>query len=258
MLASFTEGAFTMPVVFVHGNPETPAIWDEMRKHLDSKDSVALAPPGFGAPIPEGFGATADEYVAWLVAELKKINGPIDLVGHDWGGGHVARIAMEHPDLIRSWVMDIAGCFDPEYVWHDAAQAWQTPDVGEQAVAGMVGAPLEAKTAQFQSLGMSPEAAASCAAAADADMAKCILTLYRSAAQPKMSEWGKSFGNAKANPGLVIIAPEDHYTGGEVLARRSAERAGAKVTVLDGLGHWWMCQDPKRGAQALNDFYATL
>lgn len=247
-----------MPVVLVHGNPETAAIWDEMRKHLGREDVIALSPPGFGSPVPEGFGATSDEYVAWLVAELKKIDGPIDLVGHDWGGGHVARVAIEHPELIRSWVTDIAGCFDPEYVWHDMAQVWQTPTAGEAAVAGMAGAPLEGRTAQFESLGMSKAAAATTAAAVNDDMARCILALYRSAAQPKMSEWGATIGKAKAKPGLVIIATEDHYTGGEVLARRSAEQAGAKVTVLDGLGHWWMCQDPKRGAEALTKFFATL
>ncbi len=247
-----------MPVVLVHGNPETAAIWDEMSEHLGREDVIALSPPGFGAPVPEGFGATSDEYLAWLITELKQIDGPIDLVGHDWGGGHVARLACEHPELIRSWVTDIAGCFDPEYVWHDMAQVWQTPTAGEAAVAGMAGAPVEARTQQFESLGMSKAAAKTTAAAVNDDMARCILALYRSAAQPKMSEWGAEIGKARAKPGLVIIATEDHYTGGEVLARRSAERAGARVTVLDGLGHWWMCQDPKRGAKALSDFFATL
>jgi pimeloyl-ACP methyl ester carboxylesterase len=208
--------------------------------------------------VPAGFGATADEYRDWLADELAKMDGPVDLVGHDWGGGHVARIAMERPELIRSWVMDIAGALEPEYVWHDAAQAWQMPGAGEQAVAGMVGAPQEAKAQQFQSLGMSAEAAASCAESANEEMGRCILALYRSAAQPKMSEWGAQFGKAKARPGLVIIATEDHYTGGEAFARRAAERAGAKVAVLQGLGHWWMCQDPKRGAEALNQFFRNL
>ncbi|MGE3073533.1 MAG: alpha/beta fold hydrolase [Dehalococcoidia bacterium] len=247
-----------MTIVLVHGNPETAAIWDEMRKHLATDDVIALSPPGFGAPVPEGFGATADEYRDWLVDELKKIPGPIDLVGHDWGGGHVARIATERPELIRSWTTDIAGAFDPEYVWHDMAQVWQTPGAGEAAVEGMAGAPAEARAQQFESLGMTKAAAANVAAAVNSDMAKCILALYRSAAQPMMSEWGKAFDKAKARPGLVIIATEDHYTGGEVLARRSAERAGAKVAVLDGLGHWWMCQDPKRGAEAINAFVAAL
>ena len=56
----------------------------------------------------------------------------------------------------------------------------------------------------------------------------------------------------------MIIATEDHYTGGELLARRSAERAGADVAVLEGRGHWWMCDDPKQGADTINDFLAKF
>ena len=90
------------------------------------------------------------------------------------------------------------------------------------------------------------------------EMGRCILALYRSAAQPKMSEWGAELAAAERRPGLVIIASEDHYTGGEALARRSAERFGAQVAVLPGLGHWWMLQDPAAGAKVLADFFATL
>ena len=247
-----------MPVVLVHGNPENAAIWDEMRKHLDSEDVAALSPPGFGAPIPEGFEATTDGYLAWLVGELEEMEGPIDLVGHDWGGGHVMRVAMSRPDLIRSWTMDIAGCFDPEYVWHDAAQAWQKEGVGESAVAAMIGAPFEARTARFEERGLSRAAAMSVAEALNEDMAACILTLYRSAAQPALEELGRELGKAKAKPGLVIIPTEDGATGGEVLARRSAERAGAEVAVLESRGHWWMCQDPKQGADVINAFLAGV
>ncbi|MFN0147114.1 MAG: alpha/beta fold hydrolase [Dehalococcoidia bacterium] len=247
-----------MPAVFVHGNPETDAIWDALFGHLARKDVVALSPPGFGAPAAESFAATSDAYVAWLEGELRRLDGPIDLVGHDWGGGHVMRLVLAHPELVRSWAMDIAGCFDPEYVWHDMAQVWQTPEAGEAAVAGMVGAPLEARTAQFESLGMSKDVAARVAAANDATMARCILALYRSAKQPAMTEWGKALPKAAARPGLVIIATGDHYTGGEVLARRSAQRAGAKVAMLEGLGHWWMCEDPAAGAKVLDEFWATL
>ena len=247
-----------MPVVLVHGNPETAAIWDELRKHLGRDDVIALSPPGFGAPVPEGFGATSDDYLAWLVAEVEALEGPVDLIGHDWGGGHVARLASTRPDLIRPWTMDIAGCFDPEYVWHDAAQVWQTPDAGEQAVAQMAAAPLEARPQQFESLGMSADVARRVAEASDEAMGRCILTLYRSAAQPAMSELGKQFSKAAAKPGLVIIPTEDQYTGGEAMARRSAERAGAQVAVLEGLGHWWMCEDPKRGAEVISNFLDSL
>lgn len=247
-----------MTVAFVHGNPETDAIWDELISHLKRTDVVKLSPPGFGAPVPEGFGATSDEYVDWLAAEVEKLEAPVDLVGHDWGGGHVARLALKRPELIRSWTTDIAGCFDPEYTWHDLAQVWQTPGAGEEAVKQMASAPKEARAQQFQGLGMSADAAKRVSEGVNEDMGRCILALYRSAAQPKMKEWFEQLGSLKGKPGLVIIATEDHYTGGEKLARRSAERAGAQVAVLDGLGHWWMCQDPKRGAEALDGFFASL
>jgi len=119
-----------MPAVFVHGVPETTAIWRQLLTHLSRRDVVTLSPPGFGAPVPDGFAATADAYFDWLVGELERLDGPIDLVGHDWGGGHVLRVAIQRPDLIRSWATDIAGCMDPDYVWHDLARTWQTPLVG--------------------------------------------------------------------------------------------------------------------------------
>src|SRR4051794_38842928 len=110
MLSRVCPFGASMPAVFVHGNPETPAIWDQLFAHLTRKDVIALSPPGFGAPVPDGFDASADAYVQWLAHALESIERPIDLVGHDWGGAHVLRIAMERPDLIRSWTTDIAGC----------------------------------------------------------------------------------------------------------------------------------------------------
>lgn len=246
-----------MTIVLVHGNPETDAIWDDLRQHLVG-DVVALSPPGFGAPVPQGFGATSDDYVDWLAAELRGIDGPIDLVGHDWGGGHVFRMVAAHPELVRSWATDIAGCLDPEYVWHERAQVWQTPGAGEQAVKQQMAVPPEPRAMFLQGLGMSPNAAASASAAANEDMGRCILALYRSAAQPKMAEWGAEVAGLRARPGLVIVPSEDHFTGGETLARRTAERTGAEVALLEGLGHWWMCQDPRRGAEAINAFVARM
>lgn len=244
--------------VFVHGNPETAAIWGPLLAELQHPDAVTFSPPGFGAPAPDGFRATADGYAAWLASELEQQGAPIDLVGHDWGAGHVMRIAMERPDLIRSWAMDIAGCFAPDYVWHDLAQVWQTPGAGEESVAGMASMPVADRASMFESLGMTPDIARAVAEANDDTMGRCILSLYRSAAQPAMARVGEELAATAARPGLVIIPTEDEYTGGEERARWSAEQARAQVAVLPGLGHWWMIQDPAAGAAALQRFWNSL
>lgn len=246
-----------MTIVLVHGSPETEAIWDDLVPHLRG-NVVRLSPPGFGAPIPPGFDCSVDAYRDWLAGELTNLTQPVDLVGHDWGGGHVLRIAMDFPNLIRSWTSDILGVFDEEYVWHDLAQVWQTPNVGEQALAQMAGMAVEARAERYESLGMTPEIARKVMAGANADLGKAILALYRSAAQPAMRDLGVGLPRAAAKPGLALIAKEDSYCGGETLARRSAERAGARIAVLEGVGHWWMCQNPRQGADAINAFVAGL
>ncbi|MCA9877138.1 MAG: alpha/beta fold hydrolase, partial [Thermomicrobiales bacterium] len=159
-----------MPVVLVHGNPETADIWADLAPLLDADAVIALSPPGFGAPVPDGFGATAAEYGAWLAGELQRIEGPIDLVGHDWGAGHVMGLVNVAPGLVRSWASDIAGALDPDYVWHDLAQVWQTPEVGEAAVAEMVTSPLEARAAIFLANGARPELATRLAAGITPEM----------------------------------------------------------------------------------------
>ncbi|WP_156690484.1 alpha/beta fold hydrolase [Mycobacterium sp. Marseille-P9652] len=247
-----------MTVVFVHGNPETDAIWGPLVDALGRADVVLLSPPGFGAPLGDGFPATYLAYRDWLETRLAEVAGPIDLVGHDWGGGHVVNLVMHRPDLVRSWASDILGVFDPEYVWHDLAQVWQTADAGEELVDTMLGGTVEDRAAQMAALGIPMDIATSIAAQQGPEMGRAILALYRSARQPAMAEAGRALEKAAARPGLSLLATDDTYVGSDELRRRAADRAGARTEVLRGLGHWWMVQDPARGAAALTDFWKSL
>jgi pimeloyl-ACP methyl ester carboxylesterase len=247
-----------MGVVLVHGNPETAAVWSPLVAALGRNDVSCLSPPGFGAPIPDRWGATVEEYRQWLIGELEGLGRPVDLVGHDWGGLHVVLVAMTRPDLLRSWATDAIGVFDADYVWHDFAQTWQTPGAGEEAVAMMATAGPQQRADQLTSLGLTPEVAEQLATAYNDTMGRCILALYRSAAQPVMAELGRMLSAAAQRPGLAVLATEDHYVGTEQMRRRAAERAGARIEVLEGLGHWWMVQDPARGADVLTRFWVSL
>jgi pimeloyl-ACP methyl ester carboxylesterase len=245
-------------IVAVHGNPETAAVWRPLLGELGREDVVCLSPPGFGAPIPPGFGCTVGEYRDWLVAELEGMGGPVHLVGHDWGGGHVVNVAMTRPDLLLSWTTDVIGVFDPDYVWHDLAQVWQAPGEGERAMEAFIGGTVQERAERLESRGVAdPVVAGAFAAALGPEMARAILALYRSAAQPVVAELGRGLERAAARPGLCILATEDHRVGSDEARRRSAARAGARLEVLDGLGHWWMLEDPARGAEALDRFLSA-
>jgi pimeloyl-ACP methyl ester carboxylesterase len=249
---------FTMTVVLVHGNPETEAIWGPLVDALGRSDVVCLSPPGFGAPLADDFPATYLAYRDWLERELAQIEEPIDLVGHDWGGGHVVNAVMHRPELVRSWASDVVGLFDPDYVWHDLAQVWQTPGDGEELVNTLLGGTDQDRAERMATFGIPMDIATSMAPAQGPEMGRAILLLYRSARQPAMAEAGRALENAAARPGLSLLATDDPYIGRADNRRRAADRAGARTEVLDGLGHWWMVQDPARGAEALARFWETV
>jgi pimeloyl-ACP methyl ester carboxylesterase len=246
------------PAVFVHGNPETSAVWGPLLGELERADAVCLSPPGFGAPLPAGFDATMDDYRDWLIARLEAFREPVDLVGHDWGGAHVLNAVMQRPDLVRSWVSDALGLFDPHYVWHPLARTWQTPGAGEESVNALTGAPLTQRIEGMHRLGITSPVADGLAAGQDAHMGRAILALYRSAAQPALSDAGHHLPAAAARPGLALSPIQDDTTGTGDSRRRAADLAGAQVVALEGVGHWWMVEDPHRGAEVLSAFWAEL
>ncbi|MDP9145357.1 MAG: alpha/beta hydrolase [Actinomycetota bacterium] len=251
-----------MSVVFVHGIPETPKVWDLLAARLSEgghDDQTRLSPPGFGAAVPNGFGATVFDYRDWLIGELEHFEDPVDLVGHDLGGGLCVIVAMTRPDLIRSWCSDAIGLFDPDYVWHRYAKIWQTPVVGEASIALYRMEPAAKRAAPQISMGMEPAIATEVAAAFDAQMGRCILQMYRSAVQPVMANLGANLEDATTRPGLLIMPSEDHAVGTDEQRRRSAIRAGARVEVLQGSGHWWMTEDEgRRGSAVLDAFWSSL
>ena len=252
-----------MTVVLLHGNPETPVIWEPLVAALGRADVVTPQLPGFGCPVPDGFGATKDEYVDWFVGVLEGLvaeHGPVDLVGHDWGGGIGMRAVALRPDLVRTWACDVLGLFHADYVWHDFAQIWQTPGAGEEYFEQNAATPRADRVAMFEMIGIPRATGERLLDATEGEagelMARCILSLYRSAAQPAMAQWGEELGQAGLKPGLAIIAPNDPFVRGEDLGRDVAVRLGATIHELPGQGHWWMLGDPAAGAEMLRHFWA--
>ena len=247
--------------VFIHGNPETSAIWDLLVDELQRggvAKIVRLSPPGFGSPTPAGWGATVVEYRDWLIGELEKIDGEIDLVAHDWGAGHLFSSLAARPNLVRSWAADCVGLIHPDYEWHTNAKQWQTPDVGEKVVADMVAISESDFVAIFSSLGMTADIAGQVKRGINDEMARCILALYRDAAQPRMAELGRQFIAAAPANGLVIVATNDHFAGPAENMTQIAVQVNAKTATIADAGHWWMCERPQFAASMLMQHWRSV
>lgn len=232
-----------MPAVLVHGVPETFRIWDALRVEVGRDDVVALALPGFDAPVPPGFTSTKEEYTAFVVAALEAIGEPVDLVGHDWGSLLVQRVASTRPDLIRTWAAG-SGPVDVDYVWHDNAQVMQSP-AGEELMAHMSGEGLH--TMFVAEIG--ERAARDLADHVDDTMKASILALYRSAVDVG-AEWQPAVDAlGDARPATVIWGRHDPFAPVRY-GERLAARVGAELVILES-GHFWPAQCPVEAAAAL-------
>lgn len=222
-----------MPIVLVHGVPETTAVWDLLVPHLSDKVTT-LGLPGFGNGRPDGFGSTMDEYASWLEGELAALDGPVDLVGHDWGGILTYRLVTTKPGLIRSWVSDAVGAGEPGFEWHDLGKLWQTPGEGEKFWDDLRADPA-AGAELLSAFGVPAAQARIFADALDEEMSDSILKLYRSATNIP-GDWGP--GTTPSDPGMVIGADSDPLVSA-ASSERAAAKAGAQVAILEGAGHWW-------------------
>jgi pimeloyl-ACP methyl ester carboxylesterase len=239
-----------MSVVLVHGVPDTHRLWDPLRSQLQRSDVIPVSLPGFGAPVPSGFAATKEAYVEWLIAEIERLGGPVDLVGHDWGALLVQRVVSLRPNLIRTWACG-DGPVDVDYVWHDLAQQWQTPGVGEQIMAMMT---PEAIAESLAAAGIPPAVAQQTASYVDATMKDCILRLYRSAVHVG-AQWQPDLEKV-TRPALILWGKEDPYVS-PAFAERLAARVHGEMLLFEGCGHWWPIERPAEAAAALERFWAA-
>lgn len=236
-----------MPAVFVHGVPDTGAVWRPLIDCLDRPDCITVELPGFGSPAPKDWAATKEAYVDWLVAEIEAIGEPVDLVSHDWGAILAQHLLSVRPDLVRTFATSTCA-IDEDYVWHDMAQLWQTPEVGEQLMAAPIAPEL------LVAAGMTDEYAAVAAGAFDDEMKRCVLALYRSAVTVG-AEWAPSLA-AHSRPALVVNPGADPYIPPQ-FGPRLASRLGATLLDLDGCPHWWQLHRIDEVARALGALWAT-
>ncbi|HPE48652.1 MAG TPA: alpha/beta hydrolase [Hyphomonas sp.] len=241
-------------IVFIHGVPDTPALWAPLTGALGLQPADYSAPalPGFGTPLPAGFSCTKDAYAEHLVGHIEGLGTKVHLVGHDWGALLALRVASLRPDLVRSWCVTNA-VIDPDYRGHQTARMWATPLLGEFIMLNMRNKKqLEAGLIQS---GMPADLAKKEVPHIDKTMRQSILKLYRSAVGLRFSgAWVTDLAHLPS-PGQLFWGETDPYVDLSV-AERFSKQHGVPLHVERGVGHWACAERAEQFAAVLKALWA--
>ena len=234
-----------MPTVFIHGVADTYRVWNDVRSRLDDVGVVALALPGFGTAVPEGFEADKESYVDWIIGQIEKFAAPVNLVGHDWGCMFALRVASLRPDLVRTVVAG-NGPISQDYEWHHLARIWQTPGEGEKFMREL---DEESFSVVLQSLEVSAASAATIAQHVDDRMKDSILRLYRSAVHVG-HDWQPDLSRIQC-PTTIYWGRRDTECPVRFAHQMAESVANSQVVEFD-CGHWVPLQMPKELAALID------
>jgi pimeloyl-ACP methyl ester carboxylesterase len=222
-------------IVLVHGAFADASIWRRVYDQLARDGHTVLAPPN---PL-RGIGYDA----SYIESVIDQLDGPVVLVGHSYGGAVITvaggsdkvaglvYVAGVVPDEGES-VNDLQGRF-PSLAMGPLVRPWELPDgsveisIDPARFPDVFGADLVADDAAFRAISQR-----SVAATAFDDPATA-------------AAWREKPSWAVFGTGDRPVAPELH--------RFSYDRAGSKVTEVDGASHLLMVSQPEIVASVIRE-----
>jgi len=242
--------------LLVHGFPQSSYLWRDTLPVLAAAGWRALAPDlaGFGDS-PVDTPGTWERQVEALES-FRREHGVERCVPvmHDWGALIGLRWACERPDAVAALAISSSGFF-PDGKWHGMAKALRTPDVGEQALAGLdrdvfaVG--LRASSQAFDDEAIDEY----WKTLVDEPHRRNALELYRS------GDFEKLAGYRLADlgvPVLLVWGDGDEFAPLAGAHRFERELPDTELVVIEGAGHFVWDEHPERCAGALRTFLERL
>jgi len=243
-------------VLLLHGNPDSGMLWDAVAERL-APHYRCIAPdlPGFGgSEVPAGFDPSLEGMARFVeqFVSAARIEPPIDLIAHDFGGPFAFAWAVKHAATVRRMVA-INTVFFSDYRWHFWARVWRTPVLGELSMAVMNRMMFGQELRRGSGNGLTQEHIDRTWTLMTPRMKRQVLRLYRASDPANFGAWENKFLALSASkPTLVIWGDKDPY-----IPSRYAERFNARAVVhLPGVGHWVPVEAPAACADAVLRFFA--
>jgi branched-chain amino acid transport system permease protein len=239
---SYVEHGEGVPVLYVHGNTGS-CRWYERVMDVPGTRTVALDMPNFGRSKPLEGEPDLDRYADAVAAFIRAL--PIDrpvVVGHSLGGGVAISLAVRAPALVRGLILvDSAapsGLVTPKER-HPLIEMMRTNRaVLAQALRAVV--PTLSDEAFFQSL------------VDEATLMAAPAWVGNAEALGRFDYRGRT--SAFTGPTLVVWGRRDVVVT-EAMARETAAAfPGAKLEMLEDVGHSVMVEDPRRFVSLITEF----
>jgi len=233
------RGGRGRPALLLHGVPDSADLWRPLAGRI-GEDFCCYAPdlPGFRRSLlPPDFQFNLDgyaRYVSQLVAALK-IDEPLTLVAHDWGGIIGLAWACQHPEKVARVVLADT-VFSHLYRWHAWARAWRTPVLGEATMLMMnrwvFRAEMKRGSRRLDRAQIDAMYAAMCERFS---MRFTVLKLYRSMPPADFLPWESRLqALASQVPITVLHGEQDPYIASSMARLMHTP----DVRIVRGVGHW--------------------
>jgi haloalkane dehalogenase len=243
-----------LPVLCLHGWPQSSYMWRHLLPALASAGYRALAPDfsGFGDSPPDPPG-TFERHVEEIERFRRELGlDRVVLIVHDTGGLIGLRWACDHPDAVGGLVITNTGFF-PDIDWIAIAKTMRTPVQGEALVDSLSREGFEtllgAASAAFDERAFDEY----WKAFTTLEGRRGMLELYRSFELDELQPYQPKLA-ALGVPTLILWGKQDEYLPVDYALRFADQIPGSKLVTLEDVRHFLFEDEPERCAHEVIGF----
>lgn len=244
-------------VVFLHGVPDSADMWDAVIDYLgEGYHAIAPDMAGMGrSSTPENFNFSLEEQAQFIsdLLEQLDVEMPVHLVAHDFGAHYGLAWAVRHPDQVRTITVTNTSFFT-DYQWHQSAQMWRTPVLGEVVMA-MATQNMFVNTMKKNAPNLPEEHLREVYAMSFAkpNVRRTILRMYRTRnPQQDFIGWEDELRSMVVRVPMQVLWGDADPFAAPIFAEKFGTR---NVQHFAQYGHWLPVEAPKIYAERLVEFF---